>query len=202
MKLCFMSNARAKNPQNPRSSDLLEALAFLYSRISRFLSFSTLGKLSDCLPPETRILLDSLLNTRSFAIYNPKERKPGFRRAARKKREVSGKWNMPLRKKVRGKLSLFLFHSFLLASFPWWRQGARQTSVVNFRSLLERIVPHRERECKRAAFLQPRVDSGFISEERRPVKCKKVREKFRGEFFVRKRNHSDICLDFFKSRGY
>jgi len=60
------------------SQDLLEALAFSYSRISRFLSFSALGKLSDCLPPETRILLDSLLNTRSFAIYNPKERKPGF----------------------------------------------------------------------------------------------------------------------------
>lgn len=36
-------------------------------------------------------------------------------------------------------------------------------------SRLERIVPHRERECKLAAFLQPRVDSGFISEERRPV---------------------------------
>lgn len=135
--------------------------------------------MSDCLPPETRILLDSLLNTRSFAIYNPKERKPGFPTRRAKEAGSLGEMKYAVAKKSPRK-ALYLSLSLLLASFPWRRQGARQTSVVNFRSLLERIVPHRERECKRAAFLQPRVDSGFISEERRPVKCKKVREKFPG----------------------
>lgn len=163
------------------SQDLSEALAFSYSRISRFLSFFALGKLSDCLPPETRILLDSLLNTRSFAIYNPKERKPGVSDAPRERSGKSrGNEICRCEKSPRKAFSLSL--SFL---------SSREFSTAKTRRApnkrrkfqvppRENRTSSRERECKRAAFLQPRVDSGFISEERRPVKCKKVREKFRG----------------------
>jgi len=66
-------------------------------------------------------------------------------------------------------------------------RSRRQTSVVNFTAALPgRIVPHREEERERerekdaedtAAFLQRRVDSGFISAEKRPVECRKVSAK-------------------------
>lgn len=82
------------------------------------------------------------------------------------------------KKKTSAESSPFLSVSLFRVSSP--RKGAVKTRLSSLArspnkrrkfstSRLERIVPHRERECKRVAFLQPRVDSGFISEERRPV---------------------------------
>lgn len=115
-------------------------------------------------------------SARSFAIYNPKERKPEFRRATRRRNgksrgnEICRDEKSP--REARSPLSFRL--SF--ARFRSLRKAKTKTRSLapNKRRKFQRPASREsyliERgNARRAAFLQPRVDSGFISKERRPA---------------------------------
>jgi len=149
-------------------------------RVSRFLKFPPAFRswVIVCHPKQGSFWIH--YSARSFAIYNPKERKPEFRRAARR-RNGKSRGNEICRdekKKKSAESSPFLSVSLSpsRAFVCYGRRGKSETRSLapNKRRKFQRPASREsyliERgKCKRAAFLQPRVDSGFISEERRPV---------------------------------
>jgi len=132
-------------------------------------------------------------SARSFAIYNPKERKPEFRRAARRRNGKSrGNEICHDEKKKSAESSPFLSVSLSLsrAFVCYGRRGKSEIRSLapNKRRKFQRPASREsyliERgKCKRAVPSCSRVSTVALS-RKKGVRSKKVREEFRGVFSV------------------